>query len=267
MALSSCRHAVLGRIDAFLGAAEFDKGPWLVIAFAFGIAVWFILDTPAAWITTILMAFLGASMAYLRPRGDRSLANLRMAVIGLTVMFALGVSLIWLRSETVGAPAIDRPSVTVFDARILMRDEQPARDRVRLILAMRNEDTNEAEKVRVNVPWEQAKPDLVEGAVIRLRARLMPPAPSMLPGGYDFARTAWFQGYSATGSVLGDIEMLEPSQHSELLADTQRRLSAHVRGQLDGSAGAIAAALASGDRGGISDADEDAMRDSGLTHL
>jgi competence protein ComEC len=47
----------------------------------------------------------------------------------------------------------------------------------------------------------------------------------------------------------------------------QRRLSAHVREQLGGSAGTIAAAFASGDRGAIAEADEDAMRDAGLTHL
>jgi competence protein ComEC len=40
-----------------------------------------------------------------------------------------------------------------------------------------------------------------------------------------------------------------------------------VRGALEGSAGTIAAAFASGDRGAISDGDEDAMRDAGLTHL
>ena len=44
-------------------------------------------------------------------------------------------------------------------------------------------------------------------------------------------------------------------------------MSAHVRGNLGGSAGSIAAAFASGDRGAISEADEIAMRDSGLTHL
>ncbi|HSJ78652.1 MAG TPA: ComEC/Rec2 family competence protein, partial [Erythrobacter sp.] len=44
-------------------------------------------------------------------------------------------------------------------------------------------------------------------------------------------------------------------------------LAAHVRSRVNGSAGAIAAAFASGDRGSISEADEAAMRDSGLTHL
>jgi competence protein ComEC len=51
------------------------------------------------------------------------------------------------------------------------------------------------------------------------------------------------------------------------LAEIQHRLSAHVRSHLGGAAGAIAATLMSGDRGAIPSADEDAMRDAGLTHL
>ena len=184
--LSRYRREAVDRIDGFLGAAGFDKGPWLVVAFASGIVAWFILDAPMQWIIAIGAAVMLACLAYARSGDDRTLVNLRAAAIGLSVMFALGMSLIWLRSETVGALAIERPSVSRFDARILVRDEQPARDRVRLILAMRNPETGEAQKVRVNVPWEKAGSDLVEGAVIRLRARLMPPAQPMLPGWVRF---------------------------------------------------------------------------------
>jgi competence protein ComEC len=95
----------------------------------------------------------------------------------------------------------------------------------------------------------------------------MPPAPPMLPGGYDFARSAWFQGLAATGSLQGDIVVLQPGEGGAPLASLQRRLSEHVRAQLSGSSGTIAAAFASGDRGAIAPADDDAMRDSGLTHL
>jgi competence protein ComEC len=102
---------------------------------------------------------------------------------------------------------------------------------------------------------------------VRLRARLMPPAAPMLPGSYNFARAAWFQGLAATGSVIGPVEVLRAAPPGGGIATIQRALSGHVRARVDGSAGAIAAAFASGDRGSISEADEIAMRDSGLTHL
>ena len=154
-----------------------------------------------------------------------------------------------------------------MDGRVLERIEQPAQDRVRLVLATRHPDSGEAIKIRVNLPWGRDSADFREDALLRLQARLMPPAPPMLPGGYDFVRTAWFEGYAATGSVQGEPELLEPAEESGTIAPLQRRLSDHVRSNLGGSSGTIAAAFASGDRGGIAEADQHAMRDAGLTHL
>ena len=245
----------------------FDRGPWLAVALGGGIAAWFVLDTPAAWIAAIAT---GAALTVCGAIVVRALPTPRlgMAAIGLGIAFALGVALIWARSAMIGAPAYDYPRIVEGPATVLEREEQPAKDRVRLTLATRDRDTGEARKIRVNVP--QAKDDerFAPGAVLRLRARLMPPASPMVPGAYDFARTAWFMGLAGTGSVLGEIELVRPApDRGELAGEAQRRLSAHVRGQVDGSASSIAAAFASGDRGAISGADEDAMRDAGLTHL
>jgi ComEC/Rec2-related protein len=67
------------------------------------------------------------------------------------------------------------------------------------------------------------------------------------------------------GSVLGDIERGPGAKDG---AQTLRvRLSEYIHEQVDGSAGGIAAALVAGDRGAISEADEEAMRRSGLAHL
>jgi competence protein ComEC len=183
------------------------------------------------------------------------------------LVLAAGLLIAWGRSELVGVPALERPTSAVITGRVLERIEQPAEGRVRLVLATRALGGERAAKIRINVPLEKAAPTMIEGAEVRLGARLMPPAPPMLPGGYDFARSAWFQGLAATGSVQGDIVVLQPGNGGAPLASLQRRLSEHVRAQLSGSSGTIAAAFASGDRGAIAPADEDAMRDSGLTHL
>ena len=127
--------------------------------------------------------------------------DLALALLAIGLGIALGIALIWARSATVGAPAIEYPQVRTMQARILEREEQPARERVRLVLAARDAEGAEAIKLRVNVPLDKATPAMQRGAVIRLTARLMPPAPPLVPGGYDFARTAWFQGLAATGSA------------------------------------------------------------------
>src|SRR3546814_384864 len=48
-------------------------------------------------------------------------------------------------------------------------------------------------RVRVSFPDSDAAA-VQSGARISLRARLMPPAPAAVPGGYEFARLAWFKG-------------------------------------------------------------------------
>lgn len=255
------------RAETFLGAAGFDRGPWLAVAFAGGIGAWFLLSAPWQWLSVIGAAALAAiaAQALWRERDDR--AHLRLAAVSLAIAVVAGVGIIWLRSAAVGAEPIPYPRVERIEARVLERIDQPAQDRLRLVLAYRDPEAALARKVRINVPLAKDQAGLTEGATVRLRARLMPPSPPMLPGSYDFARTAWFEGLAATGSLIGEIEIVHGGRGGGSLAAVQRALAAHVRTQLSGSPGTIAAAFASGDRGAIARADEDAMRDAGLTHL
>ena len=256
----------LDRAEGFLERAAFDRGPWLAVALAAGIAAWFALPNAGWWVAAIATGLLLALGGVALWRGDERRNHLMLAAGALGLVFAFGTALIWARSATVGAEPMARPLSTLVEGRVLERIEQPADDRTRLVLATRDRE-GRAMRVRVNVPLERDDPAFREGAVVRMQARLMPPAPPMLPGGYDFARAAWFEGFAATGSAQGPVELVAAGEGEAWLAPLQRRLAAHVRSQLDGSPGAIAAAFASGDRGAIDRADEDAMRDAGLTHL
>ncbi len=254
-------------MEGWLERAGFDRAPWLAIALAGGIVGWFALPGPAWWVGAIGVGLLAslAALAFWRDCDTRQ--QLLRAVVTIGLLTAFGTGLVWTRSAMVGAEPTKRPQAPWIDGRVLVREDQPAEDRVRLTLAYRESASGAARKVRINVAASAMTPKIVEGARVRLRARLMPPAPPMVPGAYDFARTAWFAGLSATGSAIGPVTLIEGGRGSGTLAAAQRGLSSHVRARLDGSPGAIAAAFASGDRGGISPDDEQAMRDSGLTHL
>ncbi|WP_324743095.1 ComEC/Rec2 family competence protein [Tsuneonella sp. CC-YZS046] len=265
--MSTRLSSVAGAIERFLGRSGFDRGPWLTVALAGGIAAWFVLDGPVQWAFASGMALIVAAVSFRLLRGETRYPRLSTALAALAIAFLLGVLVVWSRSEMVGAQPLARPVVATFDARVIENIPQPALDRVRLVVVTREPDTARPIKVRLNLKESADARGLREGAVIRLRARLMPPAPPMLPGSYDFARTAWFSGLSATGSVIGKVEILEPGSEGPGLSALKNSLSAHVRKQLGGSPGSIAAAFASGDRGAIAPEDEVAMRDSGLTHL
>ncbi|AKH41664.1 ComEC family competence protein [Croceibacterium atlanticum] len=255
------------KIEAFLADAGLARGPWLAVFFAAGIAAWFVLGTSTEWVLAIACGLLVPLAATAALRGADGRSHILAVLVGCGLVFAAGVGIVWARSEMVGAQPIERPLAAEFTGRILERIEQPAEQRIRLVLAAREPDTQRAIKLRINVPLDADRPDLTEGALIRFGARLMPPAPPMLPGAYDFSQAAWFAGLAATGSVNGEIQVIEAGEGGAFIANLQRRLSAHVRAELPGSSGAIAAAFASGDRGAISPMDEEAMRDAGLTHL
>jgi competence protein ComEC len=262
--------------ERFLAGAGFDRAPWLAVLFMAGILAWFALPSAPYWIAAMVGGGALAAVAVLLwPAGSAASDvryHLREAMIAGGLVFACGVAVIWARSEIVGAEPIATPQVALVQGHVIAREDQPADGRIRLTLAVRDRESGAARKVRVNVPLalleDRAKgAALGEGAVARLRVRLMPPANPMLPGAYNFARAAWFQGLAASGSAIGPVEIVRPAPAGGGIARMQRALSAHVRARVDGSAGAIAAAFASGDRGGITEADEEAMRDSGLTHL
>ena len=253
-------------LEAFLAARPFERGPWLAVAFATGIAAWFVLPDASAWLALSLTAIGTALAALAALRGEGTHPFLRSALAGSALVVAAGTGVVWTKSTLVGAVPIERPAVVTLTGRIVAREERGAEDRVRLTLDARGVRERGAMRVRVNLPSAADGPALAEGATVRLKARLMPPASPMLPGAYDFARTAWFQGLAATGNVLGAPEVLERAGTSGI-GRVQRSLSSHVRARLEGSAGGIAAAFASGDRGAIAEADEEAMRDAGLTHL
>ncbi|MCC6925589.1 MAG: ComEC/Rec2 family competence protein [Novosphingobium sp.] len=255
------------QIEQFLANSRFERGPWLVVALAGGIALWFALANEWQWLAAMALC-LGLALASLAGlAGEGRYPYLRQAGILLPLAVAAGCGLVWTKSTLAGTEPIARPMVVQIDGKVLEREEQPAEHRVRLRLATREPETARAIVVRVNLDLDNDLPALGEGATVRLRARLVPPAPPMLPGGYDFARSAWFSGIAATGGVLGRPIVLAKGEREGALLRLQRSLSQHVRMNLQGSPGALAAAFASGDRGAIAPEDEDAMRDAGLTHL
>ncbi len=242
---------------------ERDQLPlWAPVGIAIGIASWFLLANPSWWI-----AFLAGCVAIMLAISAVGLGTrTAKALFWLSLLAAAGCCLIWFRSWMVAAPVLERPTVVSFYAEIEKAEMVLSRDRLRLTLATRNKQGLPA-RVRVNVPKDRASPDLVPGAVIELRARLMPPAMAALPGAYNFSRRAWFSGLGATGQALGDIKVIRPATPLLATSQVRRTLADHVRTQIGGGAGAIAATLATGDRGAISEEDAEAMRRSGLAHL
>jgi competence protein ComEC len=252
------------RLERLFEAERAQLPLWLPVGLMLGIAAWFALpDRPQWWAFLLLAAGLGLGLLALAPgtRWGRALAIFSLAA-------ALGCGLAWWKAEQAAAPRIARDGLLEADAVIESVQTLAAEEAVRLVVRPIGEGL--PVRLRVNVADDKIVPGLAPGATIRLRAWMMPPAPMAVPGGYDFSRTAWFQQIGGTGRAL-DIAVAAPASSrsvSATIAGWRQRLSAHIRERLGaGGEAGIAAALATGDQYGISEADAEAMRRSGLAHL
>ena len=126
----------------------------------------------------------------------------------------------------------------------------------------------------VRVRTMSARSAAAPGDRIRIKATLSPPAKPALPGGFDYARTAWFDHVGAVGYAFAAPVDRRPRDGGTLFAVLparhRKRSPSHRRAHspaLPGETGEIALALITGERGGITAATNDAFKNSGLFHI
>jgi competence protein ComEC len=248
-------------IETWLEGERAQIPLWAPIMLGVGIFAWYSLADRWQWDAWILVSALFAGGAALwLPQGSR----LRQICVRGALLAGIGCLLIWGKAMLVGERPLARPVFTQMSGVVESAAPVPAQDMVRVILSPQGRP-DLPRRIRVNIMEKDVPAGLGAGAVVQLRARLMPPAPPAVPGAYDFAARAYFMGIGATGRALPPVVIERPA--ASPVAPVRQRLSEHVRARLSGGEGAIAAAFATGDQGAISEADADAMRRSGLAHL
>ena len=268
--------ARLREIAASFGRAVQDERErwalWLPVCLGAGIGTYFALPfEPARAFVLALVCW--ASALLLTAVLVRS-ALLSCCCIALaTIIFGLGIAK--LRADHVAAPVLmHRLGPVELDGRV--ESAQLHGKGTRAVLAPTFIEGLEADEMprRVRVSVRRGGERLTPGAIVRLDAVLMPPPPPASPGDYDFGRAAFFAGLGAVGYAFGAPELVARAPPPDLkdrvalaLQALRFRMSARIHRVLPGSTGAIASALITGDRGGISEADEQALRDAGLAHV
>ncbi len=243
---------------ALVDAERDSLALWLPVAFAGGIAAWFLLPWQSQRLA-VAVALAGLAAA-------GAVARLRPLVIAALLALA-GMGVAEWRSARVAHPILPARTVTSFTGTITAVENRPDRGQVRLLIAP---DAGLPPLVRVTLRGAPGV-GIAPGARVQLRAMLSPPAGAALPGGYDFARRAWFAGIGATGFPMGPVRVIAaaPAVSGPLawLDAARARLTLRIRAAVPGAAGAIAAAFVTGDQGAIPVETAQAMRDSGLAHL
>jgi len=251
---------------------EIERGRfalWLPVLFGAGIGAYFALPSEPPLV--LAAAFVVIALAWrVMARG----AALGLLLSGAICCIALGFFAAKVRTEIVAAPALnDRmnfAAITGWAAKWENRAGQRNRLTIRVheIEGLARQATPRL--VRISTHAENA-PQI--GAMIQVDAGLLAPPEPTHPGGFDFARMAYFMGLGAVGYAKSEITVIQGPDPPLMLqfwaaVDRMRAaIGAEVNAVLSSPAAGIATALISGERGGIAEAEKEAMRGAGLAHV
>ena len=263
----------LDRLALVAGASlerELDAArglPWLAVAFGGGALGYFALPSEP-WAPALVLAAAGLAAAAIRLRHGRA-GLFRLLLVA--AMLAAGGAAAKLRTDWLATPMLERPVTGTVSGFVEGRDGRRGGFRLTLRVVGIAGARLRHPPYRLTVTVRGDAPRV--GEAISVLARLRPPSGPALPGGYDFARNAFYEGIGATGFAYGkpkpaDLGPVPLSIRArEPLEALREAIRARVLAALPGDTGRVATALIIGDAGGISAEAEDDLRQSGLAHV
>lgn len=267
--LSDRAEAVRERLAAALNE-EREAGRfflWLPVAAIIGVLLFFSAGRdPSLWAAAAVFVALALAARASRARPAGFPAAVLLAAVAAGFLSAAA------RVELVAAPILEKPLRAPVVGSVERIEPRPRG--MRLVIAPEKlGDLSPAqlpERVRVTVAKVSG---ISAGDRVSVEALWRPPPGPARPGGYDFAREAFFMGIGAVGSRAEKPVVLPPGpltfgQRAAAHVDRLRNVvTSRIVSVVDGDPGAIAAALVTGQRGEISNGANEALRVAGLFHV
>jgi competence protein ComEC len=242
---------------------------WVPVCLTAGIAGYFALPVEPHWLVFAFAALVLAGFAAAALAGRFQPLSLFLAVV------IAGGLLGKLRTEIVDHPELLATTGVVELTGWVEGVEALGRDRLRVVVrvddlaGIRPEFT--PPRLRVNINVTETRPQL--GQYITTRAWLMPLPGPVEPGGYDFARTLWFEGLGATGSGIGEMRV-DPERSIDMswswwagIEAVRGTIRERIEAALPDDLAGFSAALIIGERAGIPEETRSALQISGLAHI
>jgi competence protein ComEC len=241
---------------------------WTPVLFAAGILVYGQLPREPMLPALIAVAAFAATVAAWQYRKIRPFRVwLAIAVVASGALTAM------VRVEWLAGPMLERPVFGTLEGTVAAINVRATRP-VRIVLADPLIETRRPvrlpDRVRVSLTGRDTVPQV--GQRIEIRARIGPVPGPAVPGGYDPRRAAFYQGIGASGFAIGRWQRAAQAGHAGMsfriaIERARQSLVARIMASVDGTAGAVAAALLVGERGHIPEDAVESLRDAGLAHI
>lgn len=250
-------------------AAAFELALIVPIFLGLGVVAYFTApDEPGLVLPAVATAFL-ACLAF----GLRRRWWLHVVIVCLTAVGA-GFCSAKLRTMRVEAPQLSRSMAGAVTGLVLSVEPRLGGS-ARVVIRPVSVETLAPETMPARIRLTVRKGSEIQaGDSITLKAIMRPPPPPALPGGYDFARDAFFDGIGAVGFAAGKITpaanpvVASWPEAFNIWIDRQRNaLTRRIVDTIGGENGAVAASQVTGKRGEIPGDANDALRASGLYHV
>jgi competence protein ComEC len=178
--------------------------PWLAVAFGAGIALAFAADGPLSHWPPLVGVFFATGAAFAlhgRPVALAIMLALAMAFSGFLATV--------LRMAAVEAPILTRLTIGTVSGFVESLEERGSGGRLVILRPRLDGVPPESWPGRVRVSTRSLA-GIKPGDYVKATMRLLPLPEASWPGGYDFARDAYFRGIGAVGSVSGRLATIDP---------------------------------------------------------
>ena len=228
----------------------------LVLIFLYGILLYFAEFTIPLFYLSLSIPLIFLARKYFPERG---------AVIISAMIFSalLGYYSAYYRISSIDYKPISKNIKLSIQGKVTALNKKE--HGIQLLLADIKSSRKIPGNIRINV---RTNYDGVRvGDVIATDVSLMPPPKAVIPGGYDFARRAFFQNISAVGYALSDIQIKQSRESGGYIDSIRGKIRESLITNLDKDMSSFAIAIILGETSSINNKIMDNMRAAGLSHI
>lgn len=259
----------LNKFKENLSQEKYRCFPWIPVLYGLGIGIYFSLSfEPPLWLGLVFVESLILLAVIFRHK-----LNILYG-IGIMAIVVLGFITVQLRAAYINkVPFVDGEQKLYIQGRIVAQDINST-GKVRLLL----DDVKDFDEKKLHGLYKitllsRTSPART-GQCVEMIAKIMPPMPPVIRGGYQFDRKTFFEGIKATGYSVSralPIECANTSRWTDKLNlkihNIRQNMVNYINQVLPKDEASIAAAVIAGERSGMSKQLVENYRDSGLAHF